>query len=187
MDLPFPGLTTKVTDKIIKNTLLWDLPGLLTNIFSWIAGKGWRPVSLIAWNNNCHGIWGMKFIVRNMVSRNITVLHILSSWRAAHPRKIFVLTLQSFPWVEVLNVQCPYFPSVLPGGQAIHWGVFPSLYHADAPLHKGTILLEQLQEGEKLWDVKGSHAKGSSFSSEVPPCFSPNVQTLKTLKCKCPH
>lgn len=28
------------------------------------------------------------------------------------------------------------------------WRDFPSLYHADAPLHKGTIFLGQLQEGE---------------------------------------
>lgn len=52
----------------------------------------------------------MKFIVRNMVSRNITVLNILSCWSAAHPRMIFILTLQSFPRVGVLNVKCPCFP-----------------------------------------------------------------------------
>lgn len=60
----------------------------------------------------------MKFIVRNMVSRNITVLHILSCWSAAHPRMIFILTLQSFPRVGVLNVKCPYFPALLQGEQA---------------------------------------------------------------------
>lgn len=157
------------------------------NIFFLGCCERMRTCSLvITWNHNCCGIWGMKFIVRNMVSRNITVLNILSSWSAAHPRKIFVLTLQSFPWVGV-NVQCPCFSPLLPGGQAITWRYFPSLYHADAPLHKRTIFFEQLEEGEKLWDVKGCCARGSPFSCEVPPCFSSDIQTLKTVKCKCPH
>lgn len=153
-----------------KITLLWDLPGLLTNLFFLGCCERMKICSLvIAWNHNCYGIWGMKFIVRNMVSRNIMVLNILSSWSTAHTRKIFVLTLHSFPWVGVLNVQCPCFPPVLPGGQGIPWGDFPSLYHADTPVHKGTIFLEHLQEDEKLWDVERSHAKGSFFSCEVSP------------------
>lgn len=61
----------------------------------------------------------MKFIVRNMVSRNITVLNILSCWSAAHPRMIFILTLQSFPRVGVQNVKCPCFPPFLQGEQAV--------------------------------------------------------------------
>lgn len=109
------SLTTKVTDKIvIKNTLLWDLPGLLTNIFSWIAVKGWRPVLWLL----PEIITVMAYEAWNLVSRNITVLNILSSWSATIPEKIFVLTLQSFLWVGVLNVQCFCFLPVLPGGQA---------------------------------------------------------------------
>jgi len=61
----------------------------------------------------------MKFIVRNMVSGNITVLNILSCWSAAHQRMIFILTLQAFPRVGVLDVKCPCLPAVLWDEQAV--------------------------------------------------------------------
>lgn len=86
-------------------------------------GLLWKDVDLCFgyWlkSYNCCGIWGMKFIVRNMVSRSIVVLNILSFWSAARPRMILILTLQSFPRIGVLNVKCPCFPPLLRAGHAV--------------------------------------------------------------------
>lgn len=51
----------------------------------------------------------------------------------------------------------------------------------------GWFSVEITEEGWKLWDAKGCHAKDSPFSCETAAHFFPEVQTLKTLKCKCPH
>lgn len=134
----------------------------------------------------------MKFIVRNTVSRNITLLNILSCWSAAHPRMIFILTLQSFPRGGVLNVNHLRFPPLLQGGQAVISYAPLGRLSKLAPFRCFFAQVEcfsvaNLEESEKLWDAKGCHTRGSPFSCETPPHFSPDVHILKTLKCKCPH
>lgn len=169
-----------------KITLLWDLPGLLTNLFFLGCCERMKICSLvIAWNHNCYGIWGMKFIVRNMVSRNIMVLNILSSWSAAHPRKIFNSSLISLSWGTKCSM--PLLPSCPARWTGNPLGRFSKLVPCRYSCAQGDHFSGAFTGGWEALRCKEESCQRLFFQLWGITFFSPDVQTLKTLKCRCPH
>lgn len=123
-----------------------------------------RTCSLvIAWNHNCYGIWGMKFIVRNIVSRNITVLNILSVWSAAHPRKIFVLTLQSFSLTWGTKCSMSLLPSSPARWTGNHLGIFSKLVPCRCSFAQEDHFFGAITGGWEALRCKGVLCQGLSF------------------------
>lgn len=176
-----------------KHTLLW---AFLCQLYLWVVFLGllWKDVDLFLgyWlkSYNCcgimrHGIYCQK----NGVQEHKCWIFYLAG---VLPTQEGFLTLQSFLRVGVLNVTCPCFPPLLQGGEGVNSYASPRKKIEAYALQmllctSGLFFCTMTEEGEKLWDAKGCHGSGSPFRCEVPPHFSPEVQTLKTLKYKRPN